>query len=196
MMTKHLPFLFVFFLMGCFSLAAEARWSLAQEKKTGGTSPLLQTESKKVLKTIPLVSVREYSPVAYDDIPESKQKTRAMRGGYSFNRLTAKNTSATPIHGGRLLVLQEQTIVMPPSLDVPQGDALELKEGGEQEPDENSIQVTLFDDAGNALWTRTYGPLAGRLPVNRKAWASPAFPEILSGGLPAYGETPAKKTSK
>ena len=102
-----------------------------------------------------------------------------MRAGNKFTQLTAKNASATVIDGGRCLILQEQTIVMPPQLESQATAALDLKKGELLEPEDNAILVTLFDDSGKALWSRKFGPLAGRLPINREAWALSGSPGVL-----------------
>ncbi len=155
------------------SFAEEGRWSLTTDKKTGKDVALLQAWSKQKMKVLPLEQARIYSPVPGTMIVDKKQKKRAMRRGIKFVQLTAKNSSATPIEGGRCLVFQEQTIVMPPQLEVQAGDPLEIKGGEGQEPEDNSILVTLFDESGKSIWSRKFGPLAGRLPTNREAWALP-----------------------
>jgi hypothetical protein len=163
----------VVILWAAVSMAAEGRWSVVLDKRTGKEVAQLKNEAEKVLKEIPLEKVRDYSPVAYEKVRERKRKKKAIQRGVKYTRLTAKDTSATPLNGGRLLVLQEQTIVLPPQPDVPAGDPLELKEGDHREADENKILVTLYDFSGKRLWSREFGPLAGRLPVDRKFWSQP-----------------------
>ncbi len=170
-MLKKLAVLLGLVLVAGISFAEEGRWTLSTDKKTGKDVALLQSWSKKLLKVVPLEQTRDFSPVPYDDIVDIKLKKRAMHRGMKFIRLTAKNSSATPIDGGRCLILQEQTIIMPPQLEVQKAPAGREKEGDLQEPEDNAILVTLFDDAGKALWSRKFGPLAGRLPTNREAWA-------------------------
>lgn len=163
-------------LVGGVSFAEEGRWVLSTDKQTGKEIALLQTWSKRTIKVISLDPLREYSPVPYEEVADKKRRKQAMRRGYKFAQLTAKNVSATPIESGRILVLQEQTIVMPPQPDVKVGDPLDIKEGVSQEPEENFILVTLYDESGNSLWSRKYGPLSGRLPADRNAWALPQSP--------------------
>lgn len=170
MLKKWIVLLGVVLVTGV-SYAEEGRWSLSTEKKSGKEVAILQTWSKRVMKVLPLDQVRTYSPVPNETIVDPKRRKQALRRGYKFTRLTAKNSSATPIDGGRLLVLQEQSIVMPPQMDVQAGRSPHAKEGDTQEPEDNSLLVTLFDETGKVLWSRRYGPLAGRLPTNREAWA-------------------------
>lgn len=172
-MHKKMAVLFgVLFLAG-LAFAEEGRWFLSTDKKTGKEVALLQTWAKRTMKVLSLEQARQYSPVPYEDVLDKKQMKRAKRRGDRFTRLTAKNTSATPIDGGRLLILQEQTIVMPPQLEIQSGKPTKIAEKDLQEPEDNSLLVTLFDDSGKILWSRKVGPLAGRLPVNREAWALP-----------------------
>ncbi len=166
----------VVILSAVVSMAAEGRWAVVLDKTTGKEKAQLQTESKIVLKEISIERVREYAPVAYEKVRERKRKKKAMQRGVRFTRLTAKDISATPLDGGRLLVLQEQVIAMPPQPDVPTGDPLELKEGDHREAEKNTIFVTVFDSTGKVLWSRKFGPLSGRLPVHRDYWALPAVP--------------------
>lgn len=174
-MLKKMAVLLGLVLVAGISFAEEGRWFLSTDKKSGKEVALLQTWSKKVLKVLPLEQGRAYSPVPYDVIVDQKQKKRAMRAGTKFTQLTAKNSSATLIDGGRCLILQEQTIVMPPQLEGQAG--LDYKKGELLEPEDNAILVTLFDDSGRALWSRKFGPLAGRLPTNREAWALSGSPD-------------------
>lgn len=158
-------------------LAAEGRWILSLDKRSGKDVALLQTESKGVLKVLPLDPHRTYSPVSSDQLADKKNKSMAKRG-VTFVRLTAKNTSATPIDGGRLLVLQEQTIVMPPQPGGDAGKKVEPSDQDRQEPEDNSIFVSLYDQSGKLLWSRKYGPMAGRLPMSRDVWAIPNTPDL------------------
>lgn len=179
-MLRKLAVLLGLVLVARISFAEEGRWSLSMDKKSGKEVALLQTWSKRVMKVLPLEQGRAYSPVPYEVIVDQKQKKRAMRAGTKFTQLTAKNSSATVIDGGRCLILQEQTIVMPPQLDGQAGSMLDLKKGELLEPEDNAILVTLFDDAGKALWSRKFGPLAGRLPTNREVWALSGSPDAPS----------------
>jgi hypothetical protein len=172
-------------LVAGVSFAEEGRWSLSTDKQTGQAVAVLQSWSKRVLKVLPLNPTRVYSPVPHEEMTDKKLRKQAKRRGFKFTRLTAKNVSATPIHNGRILVWQEQTIVMPPQPEVQAGDALETKEGERQEPEDNFIFVTLFDDSGNPLWSRKFGPLSGRLPADRKAWDMPPGPETVPQADPA-----------
>ncbi len=191
---KKRCFIFCFMVgmsVGCF--AAEGRWSLTKEKRTGRNLAVLVTESKRTLKEIPLVSVREYLPVSAEEIKDDKLKSRALDRGLKFARLSAKDSAATPLEDGRLLVLQEQTVVMPPQPEDPTGQwTQEFKAWAQREPDENSIWVTLFDASGKVLWSRKYGPLAGRLPTKRQAWAESAASGLEPGDVTAaMNEPPA-----
>lgn len=188
-MLNKLAVLLGLVLVSGISFAEDGRWSLSTDKKSGKEVALLKTWSKRVIKVLPLEQARTYSPVPYDIIVDQKQKKRAMRDGNKFTQLTAKNSSATIIDGGRGLILQEQTIVMPPQLEGQTGAALDLKKGELLEPEDNAILVTLFDDAGKALWSRKFGPLAGRLPTNREAWALSGSPDAL----PAEEKLPESK---
>lgn len=176
-------------LVAGISFAEEGRWILSTDKQTGKDIAILQTWSKRTIKVISLDPMRDYSPVPYEEVANKKLRKQAMRRGYKFAQLTAKNISATPINSGRILVLQEQTIVMPPQPDVKVGDPLDIKEGVSQEPEDNFILVTLFDESGNSLWSRKYGPLSGRLPADRKTWALPQSPL----GLPIPDPSPSPK---
>lgn len=170
------------------SLAAEGRWFLSMDKRSGKDIALLQTESKEVLKVLPLDPQRTYSPVSSDQLTDKKNKSMAQRG-IKFVRLTAKNTSATPIDGGRLLVLQEQTIVMPPQPGGSAGKQVEPSDQDRQEPEDNSILVSLYDGSGKVLWSRKYGPMAGRLPMSRDVWAIPNTPDLpFLPGQPTDGK--------
>lgn len=190
-MYKTLNVLAVSILLAGMSFAGGGgRWSVTKEKLTGKNIAHLQTESKKVLKVVPLDPVRVYSPVSYDDISDTKQKKTALREGFRFTRLTAKNVSATPVDGGRLLVLQEQTIIMPPQREGAPSDFTKKTTATGQEPAENNIVITLFDESGTALWSRKVGPIAGHLPADRAYWSSPASLE------PARPDTPGQNQEK
>lgn len=167
------------------SFAEEGRWVLSTDKQTGKDIALLQTWSKRTLKVLSLEPLRDYSPVPYEEVPNKKIKRQAIQRGVKFTRLTAKNVSATPINSGRILVFQEQTIIMPPQPEVQAGDPLDIKAGVSQEPVENFIFVTLFDDSGNRLWSRKFGPLSGHLPADRKAWALPGSPLAIPPADPS-----------
>lgn len=172
-MSKKIAVLLGLLLVGGMSFAEEGRWFISTDKQTGKEVAVLSTWSKRPMKVLPLEQERRYSPVPYEDIADKKQMKRAMRRGNKFTRLTVKNTSATPLDGGRLLVLQEQTIVMPPQLEIQLGKPIKTAKGDLQEPEDNSLLVTLYEASGKVLWSRKFGPLAGRLPVNREAWALP-----------------------
>ncbi len=159
------------------SWGAEGRWSLARDKQSGKDIAVLQTDPKGTRTVLSLDPQRTYTPVSVDQLADPKKKAMAQRGG-KFVRLVAKNSSATPIDGGRLLVFQEQTIVLPPQPEPEAAKKADPAGDDRQEPDDNAILVKLYDDSGKVLWSRKFGPLAGRLPVSRDVWAVPNAPEL------------------
>jgi ABC-2 type transport system permease protein len=95
MLKKWIVLLGVVLVTGV-SYAEEGRWSLSTEKKSGKEVAILQTWSKRLMKVLPLDQVRTYSPVPNETIIDPKRRKQALRRGYKFTRLTAKNSPRRP----------------------------------------------------------------------------------------------------
>jgi hypothetical protein len=142
-------------------------WTVEVDKTTGARVARLR-DGSRIAKEIVLVSTREIVPAGEGEKRDGKLVALAQQLGVPLTRWVGRDVSADALSDGALLLLQEQTIVMPPfPNDAKDEHRDRLKAWALRTPDENNVVVTLLDERGNTIWTRRFGPLAGLRSTRR-----------------------------